>query len=763
MRTSLTIPIAVVLCAIVLAAAPSEALVELALSLTFGLIGVAIALWRARTLDGDAARPWRWFALGGLSSVAFDATETVASDLPVATGVSISHMFGLAMAVFFLIGATQLLNVRRRGYAADVILTASIIAVAPVVLMWELVGASAVGAGLPGATVGVELLRLALYVMVVVTDIAVLHGNRRSTTVWLVGIAGVAFMISTVITVLSLPELATDAAALVLPPAARVVGILGGVAAVSAALHPSAYVLAERGAEEVPLVKLRHVLLLFVFLLALPAGALLGPSTPSDNLAYATIGFVASAVVTWRVIGLLTDRNAMVERFEEMTVSLRRQATSDALTGLPNRHAITTHLDWVLAERRADLRTCAVMFIDLDDFKLVNDSLGHEAGDDLLRLVAERLRASAERPVHVGRFGGDEFVVVVPVVKNADDARQHAARILDALNLVTVVRGHEVQVKPSLGLTLSGGGDETSDSMLRDADAAMYAAKRSTSPVVFDSALHEAALDTLGLEQQLRHALDHGEIQTAFQPKMCVESHRPIAVEALARWRTIEGQMIPPDTFIPIAESSGLIHRLGRHITELACAQMVVWRQAGHDVPMSINVSAAELVRPDYPATLAEILSRFAVPPHMITLELTERDMGDVQAVSDAIARLRADGVAISIDDFGTGFFSLTHLRHLPVDEVKIDRGFVDGVERDSRDRAVVKAIIELAAGLDLRVVAEGVETEDQAAVLRTLGCPVAQGYLWYPPLEPAAVTAALQGPAAGMADPRLAARPSEV
>ncbi|MEE8602289.1 putative bifunctional diguanylate cyclase/phosphodiesterase [Euzebya tangerina] len=737
MPSSLTVWVLVGMCAVVsLIAAPRDALIGAAVSLALGSIGVAIALWRARTMGGDAARPWIFFALGGVSSIAYDTTATVFPRSPDVLGVSLTHVLSVAIAAFFLSGVISLLTRRRQGYAEDVLLAASVAAAVPVVLLWELAGAAAVENGVAGTTVGVELLRLWVNATMVLTVVALLRGRRRSVTVMLIGVAAVSFTTASILTALHLPGVLDQLPGALIPPSAEVVSLIGGAAAVAAALHPSATALAERVSAELPLVKRRNVVLLFAVLMAIPAGALLGPKTPSDSTAYAIFGVAISVVVAVRATALLTDRNALLRRFEAMTVSLREQATTDALTGLPNRPAITAHLEEVLAERRADLRSCAAIFVDLDDFKIINDSLGHDAGDELLRLVAERLRSTLHADERVGRFGGDEFVVVIPVVKGVEDARRRAVTVLESLHLVTVVRGHEVQVKPSLGLCVSRGMDETPESMLRDADAAMYAAKRGSSPVVFDAGLYDSALDRLDLQQRLRRALDGDEIHAAFQPKVRLDRGTIGGVEVLARWRLSSGTMVSPDRFIPIAEQSGLIHRLGRRMIELACREMLTWRAAGVEVPVSINVSAAELVRPDYPATMRLILARFDVNPTMITLELTERDLGDVAAVTTAFDRLRADGIRISIDDFGTGFFSLTHLRRLPVDEVKIDRGFVDGVDRDDRDRAIVRAVIELATGLDLEVVAEGVETREQAVVLRDLRCPEAQGYLWGAPMD---------------------------
>jgi diguanylate cyclase (GGDEF)-like protein/PAS domain S-box-containing protein len=419
---------------------------------------------------------------------------------------------------------------------------------------------------------------------------------------------------------------------------------------------------------------------------------------------------------------------------------LAHQSMHDPLTGLPNRLLFLDRL--ALATARA-LRThacVAVLFLDLDRFKNVNDSLGHDAGDELLVSVARRL-ASVLRPGDtVARFGGDEFTILCEDLP-ADQARSRAVeiarRLVGAMAQPFVVRDAETYVGVSVGIALTTTGEETADELLRDADAAMYHAKEAGRGriEVFDDAMRARALARHATENALHRAIERGELRLFFQPIVRLDDARCIGAEALVRWQHPERGLVTPGEFVPLAEETGLIVALGAWVLEHATSQAARWQMEQDAFSVSINLSARQLAEPGLAEQVAEVLRRSGVTPSNICFEITESVlMEDADAVVHVIAEMRALGVRFAIDDFGTGYSSLGYLKRFAVDTVKIDRAFVDGLGDDEGDRAIVSAVIGLAHALGLRVVAEGVETETQLGELVALGCDEAQGYFFAPP-----------------------------
>jgi diguanylate cyclase (GGDEF)-like protein len=417
----------------------------------------------------------------------------------------------------------------------------------------------------------------------------------------------------------------------------------------------------------------------------------------------------------------------------ELKERLSHEARHDPLTGLANRSLFSQRVEAALAR---DDNAPAVLFLDLDDFKAVNDTLGHAAGDALLVTVAERLRASLREEDLAARLGGDEFAVLLEHAPTAVEAERAAERVLGALLAPLTVEGRALRVRASIGVALARGVAITADELLRNADLAMYTAKaggRSRS-AIFSSGMQDAELARHALVDDLREAIAQGQIQPYFQPLVELDGGRTWAVEALARWHHPHFGLLLPERFIELAEESDLISELGRGMLRAACRQAALWRQTvpgAEQLVVSVNVSRHELQDAAFVAAVAETLEWENLPPQALMLELTESAVAsDAGQVVERCFALRELGVRLAVDDFGTGTSSLAELRELPVDVLKLAMPFVDALEQRPGEREFVRVIVELGRVLGLVVAAEGVETEGQLALLRELGVDVAQGNL---------------------------------
>ena len=441
-----------------------------------------------------------------------------------------------------------------------------------------------------------------------------------------------------------------------------------------------------------------------------------------------------------------------VSELRTMQARLHHQAFHDGLTDLANRALFHEEVRRALRDDRQP--EVAVLFLDVDDFKAVNDVFGHASGDELLAVAAERLRTCFElRPGElVARLGGDEFAVLLHAEEHVQDrAAAIAIAITDAFRLPVRASGRPFNIGVSLGIATSEHSGGRAEDLLRDADAAMYEAKAAGKRrwSVFDPAMRDAILRRHGLKEELESALHEGQLVVRFQPIVDLGTGQTAAVEALVRWQHPERGLVPPELFIPLAEETGLIVEIGRFVLREACRHAAGWRTAGlagGPLAVHVNISARELDDPGIVDSVGEALRATAVAPSQLVLELTETLLvQDAERGAQTLRGLRELGVRLALDDFGTGFSSLSYLHTLPLDQLKIAREFIHGLGRDAEDHGFVRLIVELARTIGLQVVAEGVETAEQVAVLRQLGCDFAQGFWFSTALEPVGVPQRLQ------------------
>jgi diguanylate cyclase (GGDEF)-like protein len=413
---------------------------------------------------------------------------------------------------------------------------------------------------------------------------------------------------------------------------------------------------------------------------------------------------------------------------------LKRQALNDDLTGLPNRRLLTDRLGHAIDVAKRENHEVALLYIDLDGFKLVNDSLGHAVGDLLLQQAADRLRARVRSSDTLARLGGDEFAIVLSGTQLGEQASVVAIALLEMLSPPFMVEDHEITISASIGVSIYPDHGATPVHLLQQADSAMYAAKRlgKNRIVLFSQELGASIRERLNLETQLRNAIAQGEICVYYQPEFDVRSRRLVRFEALARWIHPVMGMIPPGKFIPIAEETGMIIPLGMHVMRIASAEAARWQsRLTAPVQIAVNVSSIQLMRDTFVDEVAEVLRDSGLDPHLLQIELTESVMlnGQLRAV-EAMSRLAALGVSLAIDDFGTGYSCLSYLPKLPFDALKIDRSFVSELGMRSEVDAMVHSLVTLAHNFGMRVIAEGVETEQQMAMIAEIGCNEVQGYL---------------------------------
>ncbi len=433
-------------------------------------------------------------------------------------------------------------------------------------------------------------------------------------------------------------------------------------------------------------------------------------------------------------VGTLLD----ISLQKEAEQRARELADFDPLTGLPNRRLLNDRFTQLLAGAERDGSELALLFLDLDHFKRVNDSLGHGVGDELLCAVAQRLATVVRKVDTLARLGGDEFIIALPGI-HASAAAEVAGRLLDVCATSFAVGGHDLTITPSLGISLFPGDGRDFDTLLRNADAAMYKAKEAGRNAFrfYSSEMNMATLKHLLMESGLRRGLGAREFVLHYQPLVHVESGCIIGVEALIRWQNPELGLVPPDQFIHVAEDIGLINPIGDWVLREACRQVRAWQDAGlPPLIVAVNVSPIQFRQPGFVDSVARALAASGLDAHFLELELTERTvMQDAEQTLGTLSALNQMGVELAVDDFGTGYSSLAYLKRFPVGKLKIDRSFIRDLEVDPDDRAIASTILSMGRGLRLKVLAEGVETKEQYAILRDMGCELVQGYHFSRPL----------------------------
>jgi len=442
----------------------------------------------------------------------------------------------------------------------------------------------------------------------------------------------------------------------------------------------------------------------------------------------------------------ITERKRAEEEARSREVQIHHLAYHDALTELPNRVLLLDRLGQALAQAERDGAQTAVLYFDLDRFKTINDTLGHPAGDELLRQVASRLRTVLREGDTVARLGGDEFVILLPHVLTARDAAQVAIKALGAMSVPFSVFGHELHATTSIGVSLFPKDGTDAETLLKHADTALYQAKDQGREQYqfFDARMNAQAHERLLLENHLRRALERRELSLHYQPQIDLRSNAVVGVEALLRWQHPERGMVPPDEFIPIAEETGLIAEIGEWALRTACNQASTWQAAGlPPVRMAVNLSVRQILRQfDLPALVGTVLRDSGLAAPSLDLEITESTlMADPGHAIEVLRELHGMGLQITVDDFGTGYSSLSSLKRLPLDRIKIDQSFVRDIPREADDVVIVQTILAMAKQLKIGVVAEGVETLAQCQFLREQRCEEAQGYLFSPPLRAEACT----------------------
>jgi diguanylate cyclase (GGDEF)-like protein len=733
-------------------------------------VALSPSAWR-RTLDRSTA--WRLIALGCLLSLlgdtVWEAIELLGGEVPV---VSVADLFSAAGYLPLGVGLLALLRDGPGHRDVDAVIDGAIVGVATMTATWLLwvEPSLAVDGSRPAQVIeaGFALADLVLVTLVVrllldrarptdratvllalslassfvgaLTYLVVTHGAPSSYSRWIDVTWIAAYGLLAVAAVSALRESRRPAPA---PRPKDTLAAIGARARWSSIARVAALGLA----------------------LGVPAAIALLRGVVAPDAALVVLGAADLALV-----GLVTARLgrlvALVRRqlgdARDLHATLAYQATHDLVTGLPNRDLFAAELQRALdvARARGTPGTAAVLFVDIDHFKAVNDTLGHEAGDRLLQAVAGRLTEALRAGDMAARFGGDEFVVLLERVGTPAEAVAVGHRVADAVRAPVAMAGESMVVTATVGVTVADDPDAFAEDVLRQADAALLEGKHRGRDVVvaYDASMRDHLAVWLETENELRRALDGGQLRLHYQPEIDLASSALFGVEALLRWEHPTRGELGPGDFLPVAESSGLIVPVGRWVIEEACRQARRWhdRFGAEAPPISVNVSPTQLAREDVGAHVERVLRDHRLPTAALRVEVTETALvSDHPNVGRQLQKLHDVGVEVAVDDFGTGFHSLSHLKRLAVDLIKIDRSFVAGIGRDRTDDAIIHAVVDLARRLGVRTIAEGVESPGQQALLREAGCDVAQGHLYAPPMTAAEIEAGIAGGSLPLAPPR--------
>jgi diguanylate cyclase (GGDEF)-like protein len=440
-----------------------------------------------------------------------------------------------------------------------------------------------------------------------------------------------------------------------------------------------------------------------------------------------------------------SERQRTDEELGRREEELAFLATHDPLTGLPNRTLILDRVEQMLARSARNQTPVAALFIDVDNFKTINDTLGHSVGDELLRAVAARLEGVVRHADALGRLGGDEFVVIAEELSLAAGPELVAERLLEALKHPFKLGAEETRLTVTASIGVAVGERGSAEELLRDADIAMYRAKwdGKNRYAVFESGMQDTVQNRMELDMDLRDALENDEFFLAYQPTLDLSDMKPTGVEALIRWRHPVRGIVQPDAFIPLLEETGLITEVGRWVLREACRQGAEWQQAGHQIVMAVNVSARQLDSDQLIVDIEEALCDGGLDPSALTIEITETTlMRNVEETARRLAAIKGLGVRIAIDDFGTGYSSLAHLQQFPVDALKIDRSFISGLKHNKEGETLIRTLVQLGKALSIETFAEGIEQHQELSLLRDEDCDNGQGFLFSRPLDVAGTEA---------------------